>query len=148
MNETTTETSGEANQQGLNAFRPRVLYTAYHVHDLDVAAAFYMDVLGMQQRMRFQLPSGEWECVLEFPDSKGSGVILMWNPKQTDRPTPGDGYSRLVLKVSDLDAAVAYLTRHDTRITTPPTDTPIGIRYALFADPDGYTLELMQLGKP
>ncbi|MDD9971060.1 MAG: VOC family protein [Myxococcales bacterium] len=131
----------------LSAFRPRVLYTAYHVQDLDKAVAFYTDVLGLQQRMRFELPSGEWECVLEYPESKGSGVILMWNPKSTGKPDLGDGYSRLVFKVSDLDAAVELLRSRDARITTPPTDTPMGLRYALFQDPDGYTIELMQLGK-
>ena len=146
MSEATNDTSQEARGPGLGAFHPRVLYTAYRVRNLDTASTFYVDVLGMHERMRFQLPSGEWECVLDFPESKGSGVILMWNPEHKTL-NRGDGYSRVVLKVSDLDAAVDYLRSRDTRITTPPTDTPIGIRYALFEDPDGYTLELMQIGK-
>jgi catechol 2,3-dioxygenase-like lactoylglutathione lyase family enzyme len=126
--------------------RPRVLHTAFHVSDLDLAVGFYTGVLGMQEQMRFELPTGEWECVLVFPDGKGSGVILVWDPARTAPRTHGDGYSRLVIKVSDLEQAVEHLRQHGTKITVPPTQAPIDLRYAMFEDPDGYTIELLQLG--
>jgi lactoylglutathione lyase len=136
---------------GLDSLRARVLHTAYHVQDLDRAVAFYSGVLGMKEQMRFQLPSGEWECVMGFVDEggkpRGSGVILMWDPSRKQPLTLGDGYSRVVLHVSDVDAAVAMLKEHDVRVTVAPVDAPVaGLRYAMFEDLDGYTLELLQIG--
>jgi catechol 2,3-dioxygenase-like lactoylglutathione lyase family enzyme len=140
----TPSTRPEAITGGLNPFRPRVLYSAYHVRDIERAVAFYVGVLGMRELTRFALPSGEWECVVEYPDSNGSGLILMWHPERAEPRTHGDGYSRLVLKVSDLDAAVAHLQAHGVPITTPPSQASIGVRYAMAKDPDGYTVELLQ----
>ena len=134
---------------GLNQLRPRVLYTAYHVRDLKRSLAFYAGVLGMREVMRFQLPSGEWECVMAFPDAEGkpegAGVILMWREGREADYQLGDGYSRLVIKVSDLDLAVASLASHAVRMVVPPSDAG-SMRFAICADPDGYQVELLQLG--
>jgi lactoylglutathione lyase len=136
---------------GLDSLRARVLHTAYHVNDLDRAVEFYSGVLGMKEQMRFELPSGEWECVMGFVDEggkpRGSGIILMWDPAREQSLELGDGYSRVVLRVSDVDAAVARLQERDVTISAPPVDAPVpGLRYAMFQDPDGYTLELLQIG--
>lgn len=138
-----------ATAEGLNPFRPRVLYTAYHVQDLDRSLAFYVGLLGLREVTRFQLPSGEWECVLSFvgEDGKptGAGLILMWQAEREGGYALGDGYSRVVFKVSDLEAAAAHLTANDVKFSVPPTQAG-NMRFALFRDPDGYTLELLQLG--
>jgi lactoylglutathione lyase len=134
--------------EGLNALRPRIINTAFHVVDLDRSSDFYVSVLGMRELMRFPLPSGEIESVLAFPDSKGSGVILISHPSRAEPYVHGDGYSRLVLKISDLDAAVSQLRHRGVNFTKPPTAGPNGMRYAMFADPDGYIIELLQLPKP
>ena len=140
----TTTTASSTGALELTALKPRVSYVAYHVVDIDRALAFYVGVLGLKELMRMPLGNGEQEVVLAYPESKGAGVILMWN---TERKTPyqaGDGYSRVVLTVSDLDAAMAQLARHDTRVAKPPTDAG-PMRYAMVLDPDGYTIELLQL---
>jgi catechol 2,3-dioxygenase-like lactoylglutathione lyase family enzyme len=140
----TTTAASSTEAQDLNALKPRVAYVAYHVADIDRALAFYVGVLGLKEQLRMPLGNGEQEVVLAFPENKGAGVILMWN---TERKTPyqsGDGYSRIVMTVSDLDAAMALLARHDTRIATPPTDAG-PMRYAIALDPDGYSIELLQL---
>ena len=98
--------------------------------------------------MRFPLPIGKIESVLAFPDNKGSGVILVSQESRTEPYVHGDGYSRLVLKLSDLDAAVSQLQAQDVKFTKPITEGPQGMRYAMFADPDGYIIELLQLPKP
>jgi lactoylglutathione lyase len=129
---------------GLSAFKPRITHVAYHVSDIDRALAFYVGVIGLKELMRIPLPGGEHEVVLGFPDGKGGGLILMWN---TERPTQyklGDGYSRFILNVSDVDGAVAQLAGQGVRIVSQPTDAG-PMRYAMIADPDGYTIELLQL---
>ncbi|HKU38199.1 MAG TPA: VOC family protein [Polyangiales bacterium] len=138
-----TATATTSAPTGLNAFKPRILHVAYHVSDIDRALAFYVGVLGMQEQMRLDLSKTLHEVVLNFPESKGGGVILMWD---TARKTPlslGDAYSRFVLNVADVDAALEQLAKHDTRVVTPATDAG-PMRYAMVADPDGYVIELLQ----
>lgn len=138
--------SPENAPNGLLRFRPRILHVAYHVADIDRALAFYVGVLGMKEQMRIPLGGGEQEVILAFPESKGSGVILMWN---TERKTPyqrGDGYSRFVMMVSDLDGALEQVTRHGAPVVTPATQVG-SMRFAMVEDPDGYVIELLQLAR-
>lgn len=128
---------------GLSAFKPRITHVAYHVADIDRALAFYVGVLGLKEQMRIPLPGGEHEVVLGFPDSKGGGLILMWNTQRATQYALGDGYSRFILNVSDVDAALAQLTAQGVRVVSPPADAG-PMRYAMISDPDGYTIELLQ----
>ena len=128
---------------GLRAFKPRITHVAYHVADIDRALAFYVGVLGLKEQMRIPLPDGVQEVVLGFPGGKGGGLILMWSPERTTPYALGDGYSRFVLLVSDVDGAVAQLTAQGTRVVSPPADAG-PMRYAMIADPDGYVIELLQ----
>jgi lactoylglutathione lyase len=142
----TSNASGQAADAattGLLAFKPRISHVAYHVSDIDRALAFYVGVLGLKEQMRIPLPGGENEVVLGFPDGKGGGLILMWNTNRTTAYALGDGYSRFILNVSDVDAAVAHLAARGTRIVSQPADAG-PMRYAMIADPDGYTIELLQ----
>jgi lactoylglutathione lyase len=141
-----TASTATPTASGLNAFKPRILHVCYHVADIERSLAFYVGVLGMKEQMRIDLSKTLHEVVLGFPDSKGGGVILMWD---TARATPlsiGDGYSRFVVLVSDVDAAVTALRERETRITTEPTSAG-PMRFAMVQDPDGYTIELLQLAR-
>ncbi len=142
---TTTSTAAQAvSSSGLNAFKPRILHTAYFVADIDRSMKFYCDVLGMKEQQRFDLDDGVKEVILGFPESKGAGVILMWNTKRSAPYQYGDSYSRFVMMVSDLDAAVAHLVASGVTISKQTTD--IGaLRYCMIKDPDNYTIEVLQL---
>jgi lactoylglutathione lyase len=141
-----TETPTTAGQPatGLNAFQPRLTHVAYHVADIDRALGFYVGVLGFKEQMRFPLGDNLFEAVLGFPDGKGAGLLLMWSTARSAPYQLGDGYSRLVINVSDVDAVVAYLERHDTPIVAQPRQAG-AFRYALVKDPDGYVIEILQL---
>lgn len=131
-------------ESGLNALKPRILHVAYHVADIDRALAFYVGVLGMKEQMRLDLSKTLHEVILNFPEGKGGGVILMWDTARAQPLQIGDGYSRFVLNVADVDAALAQLAKHDTPVVTPPTNAG-PMRYAMVKDPDGYVIELLQL---
>ncbi|HET6334340.1 MAG TPA: VOC family protein [Polyangiales bacterium] len=141
---TTPATDTPAKSTGLNALKPRILHVAYHVKDIDRALSFYVGVLGMQEQMRLDLSKTLHEVVLQFPDSKGGGVILMWDTAREKPLALGDGYSRFVLMVSDLDASMKLLNEHQTPVVTQPTEAG-PLRYAMVKDPDGYVIELLQL---
>lgn len=129
---------------GLNLFKPRILHTAYYVANIEKSMKFYCDVLGMQELQRFDLDANVHEVVLGFPESKGGGVILMWDTKRSAPYQRGDGYSRFVMMVSDLDAAVQHLNSHHAKISKPITDVG-SLRYVMVQDPDDYTIEILQL---
>jgi lactoylglutathione lyase len=131
---------------GLNPLKPRILHVAYHVHDIDRSLAFYVGVLGMKEQMRVDLSKTLHEVVLNFPDSKGGGVILMWDTARDNPPKPGDGYSRIVLMVRDVDAALKHVREHGTRIDGEPQSAG-SMRWVMVQDPDGYVIELLQIAR-
>jgi lactoylglutathione lyase len=139
-----TPTTAGQPATGLSAFQPRLTHVAYHVADIDRALGFYVGVLGFKEQMRFPLGDNVFEAVLGFPDGKGAGLLLMWSTERSQPYQLGDGYSRLVINVSDVEAVVAYLERHDTTIVMQPRQVG-AFRYALVKDPDGYVIEILQL---
>ena len=141
----TTQTAPETDAAaGFLAFRPRVSHIAYFVADIDRALAFYVGTLGLKEQLRLPLGKGVHEVVLGYPDNKGAGLILMWNTAKTAPYPLGEGYSRFVLNVSDLDAALAYLVAKDVKVTQSATQAG-SMKYAFVQDPDGYTVELLQI---
>jgi len=139
----TSETSSTP-ATSFQAFKPKVTHVAYHVADIDRALAFYQGVLGMKEVMRIPLGQGLAEVILAFPESKAAGVILMWHAEKKEPRNLGDGYSRFVLDVADVDAACEYLVKHDTPVVTPPTRYG-SLKFAMVKDPDGYVIELLQM---
>jgi lactoylglutathione lyase len=125
-------------------FKPRVTHVAYHVADIDRALAFYSGLLGMKEVMRIPLGEGLQEVILGFPDSQAAGVILMWHADKKDARSLGNGYSRLVLNVSDVDAAIELLAKRGTPVVTQPTRYG-SLKFAMVKDPDGYVIELLQM---
>jgi catechol 2,3-dioxygenase-like lactoylglutathione lyase family enzyme len=130
--------------EDFNALKPRVRYVGYHVNDIERALAFYVGVLGMKEQLRLPLGNGKHEVVLGFPEGKSAGVILMWNTERKTPYVPGDAYSRLVLSVSDVEAALHHLASRGTSASLPVTDAG-RFRYAMVKDPDGYLIELLQM---
>lgn len=129
--------------ENFNALKPRILYVGYHVNDIERALAFYVGALGMKEQLRLPLGKGEHEVVLGFPESKSAGLVLMWNTERKTPYVPGDAYSRFVLSVSDIDAALQHLAKHGATPALPVTDAG-KFRYAIVKDPDGYLIELLQ----
>jgi predicted enzyme related to lactoylglutathione lyase len=98
----------------------------------------------LKEVLRLPLGKGEHEVVLNFPNSKGAaGLILMWDTERKKPYDRGDGYSRFVLSVSDVDAALSYLSKHSVKVAVPATSAG-NLRYAIITDPDGYAVELLE----
>ncbi|HEX4353078.1 MAG TPA: VOC family protein [Polyangiales bacterium] len=139
----TTSTESSAVAHEFEALKPRVSYLCYHVDDIERALSFYVGVLGFKELLRLPLGKGEHEVVLNFPNSKGGGLILMWNTERKKPYEHGDSYSRFVISVSDVDAALVYLAKHDVKVAVP-AKTAGALRYAIIKDPDGYLVELLE----
>jgi len=110
------------------------------VADLDRSVAFYT-TLGFEERGRAQVGTAARLAVLGLPEEPSR--LQLTQPLEVSRPHVGGAY--LVLEVADLDAAreslaLAGIEPH----LVPPDDTEHGTRTAVFRDPDGYGVELMQ----
>lgn len=145
MTETSSAaTESTASTQRFAAFKPKLTHLAYHVADIDRALAFYCGVLGMKEVMRIPLGQGLHEVILGFPDSQAAGLILMWHAEKKEARKLGDGYSRFVLNVNDVDAACELLAKNGAPVVTQPTRYG-SMKFAMLKDPDGYVIELLQM---
>ena len=115
----------------------------------DRAVAFYRDGLGMQLGMT--LDHGMMrEYMLRFSgDLDAPGLILLHDtgPAAPAALISGNGYQRLVLRVSDLDAVAARLDAAGYA-HGPIRGTTNAYRMMMASDPEGYRLELVQRGAP
>ena len=100
----------------------------------------------MKERMRFDgLGDGEHEVVLEYPGMPGAVLMLMWNINYAQPYEIGTGYNRLTILVSDVRGAMQHVVAHGTPVLIGVTEAN-GVAYAIVSDPDGYMIELLQLG--
>jgi catechol 2,3-dioxygenase-like lactoylglutathione lyase family enzyme len=106
--------------------------------DVSAAAHFYRDVLGLQ-------PSGHADHPPHFKLGEGFLVILRGKPQPALDPLP-ERFPLLALAVDNLDQAVETLRHH-------AVDLPWGVekgpdaRYAMFHDPGGNLIELVEFNR-
>jgi methylmalonyl-CoA/ethylmalonyl-CoA epimerase len=114
----------------------RIGQIARGVRDVDRAEAFYQDVLGLRKLYRF----GD----LTFFDCAGVRLML---EKGHDPDQPRDG-AVIYFACADIALAVAALRQRGVVFAGPPhliaAMEDHDLWMAFFADPDGYTLALMQ----
>jgi len=126
-----------------------VLETALYVEDLDRAAAFYEDVLGLKlinKDQRFAgYMAGPRSVLLLF--KRGSTRETVHMPGGTIPPHDGQGtlHVAFAIPTDELDAWEQHLKSHDIAIEGR-TDWPRGGKSIYFRDPDDHLLELATPG--
>lgn len=115
----------------------------YIVEDVDVAAAFYADVLGFDITMRpapgfAMLERGSLRLLLNAPGAGAAGATL----SDGSTPEPG-GWNRFQLGVDDLDAALAEVTAAGGDLRGDVVEGRGG-RQGLVVDPSGNLVELFE----
>ena len=131
---------------GAPTLKSQLAFTSYYVLDQKRALDFYVGQLGMSERQRITPSPGVTEIVLGFDkDPSTPGILLM---HRADRTTPyqiGDGFSRTIIRVSDVKAMVQRLTQAGVAIVRPPTEVAnLKLTYAMVRDPDGYLIEFIE----
>ena len=115
--------------------------TKLGVPDLQAAADFYSDVLGMEVGGKFEAYC-EWE--LKFPDGPRAQLIIYdtTNGWLTHRPV---GPSFVVFTVDDLDAVTGRFRAAGINQFSEPRRAPeFGVDYVITEDPFGNVIELSQ----
>ncbi len=122
-------------------------YVGIRVTDLDRSLAFYVDGLGLVERVRGTMSHGGRFVGLEDPQSR-QALELNWYPPGSAYAipfVPGDGLDHIGVQVDDPPALIARLVGLGGRIVVPPwieTGRLGPYLIGFVADPDGHWIEV------
>jgi catechol 2,3-dioxygenase-like lactoylglutathione lyase family enzyme len=112
-------------------------FVSIPTRDLDAAAEFYGNVLGLQESTRWQRP-GEEPLGIEF--ETGTVTIALIAPDKLGIPFQPHKVP-VALQVADVEAARAELESRGVTFNGDIIDSGV-CHQAIFEDPDGNTLDL------
>jgi predicted enzyme related to lactoylglutathione lyase len=119
------------------------------VRDADAMAAFYGDVLGLEEVDGFDFTGGSMRRFLH-----GDAIVKLVStaaPPETSNPPNGPaggaaGLRYLSVAVDDLDATLARCEEAGGPVPVPKMEFRPGVLIAMVEDPDGNWVELVQQG--
>jgi len=125
-----------------------MLHTMLRVGDLDKSIAFYCDILGMELLRRKDYPGGEFTLAfVGYGEEKDHTVIELtynWGVEEYDL---GKGYGHIALGVDDIYGTCDRIKAQGGTVSREPGPMKHGSTVIAFIeDPDGYKIELIQLG--
>jgi catechol 2,3-dioxygenase-like lactoylglutathione lyase family enzyme len=122
---------------------PTLAVVGIGVRDLAASAAFYADVLGLEELRRYELGYIE-EIVIGTPDGAGTSIVLMNWPDDASRRYDGNDV-KLVFYVDDPAAVLERIRARGGKIDREATPIEVlnGRVVGLGRDPDNYVIELI-----
>jgi lactoylglutathione lyase len=125
-----------------------MLHTMLRVGDLDKSLAFYCDILGMQLLRRKDYPGGEFTLAfVGYGDEKDNTVIELTYNWGVEKYDLGQGYGHIALGVDDIYGTCDRIKAQGGKVSREPGPMKHGTTVIAFVeDPDGYKIELIQLG--
>ena len=123
----------------------QLLHTRYRVADLEKTAAFYREVMGLEEVRRFTSPRGSKLAYFKAPQSEELIEICQFD--ESGPVIVGPDLTHLAFAVTDLDA----FARHAAALGYPLSDGPhrTGTDTIAFIDaPEGYEIELIEKNAP
>jgi lactoylglutathione lyase len=123
-----------------------IYYFKLVVRDSVELARFYVDVFGMKEVQRYDALATDdphLEVILSAGPGEGGGQISLMH--YTNRPAPTPGEAAIAFAVEDVDAVVAAaLAAGGASTRAAETLEEHQVRYAIIADPEGHSIEVMQ----
>ena len=126
----------------------KMLHTMLRVGNLDQSIAFYCDILGMELLRRKDYPSGEFTLAFVGYGSEQDNTVIEltynWGVSEYDL---GKGYGHIALGVDDIYGTCDRIKAQGGKVSREPGPMKHGSTVIAFVeDPDGYKIELIQLG--
>jgi len=123
-----------------------LIHTCYRITDIDRSVAFY-EALGFEEIGRIPIRD---EAVNVFMNQPGDGDMpkleLTYNLGVHSYEL-GTGYGHIAITTADIDATLARLAEQGIAPEKPPyTIREGGNRLTFVKDPDGYRVELLEMG--
>jgi len=118
------------------------------VGNLDKSLDFYCNILGMNLLRQKDYPGGEFTLAfVGYGDESETAVIELTYNWGKDHYDLGDGYGHIALGVDDIYGVCEQIKAKGGTVTREPGPMKHGSTVIAFVqDPDGYKIELIQLG--
>jgi len=120
----------------------KLLHTRYRVADLEKTAAFYRDVLGLEEVRRFT--SGRGSQLIFFKAPQSEELIELCKFDASGPVVVGPDLTHLAFEVPDIDAFARHAAAHGYPLSDGPHRSPDGSAIAFIDAPEGYEIELIQ----
>ena len=126
----------------------RLLHTMLRVKDLEESLKFYCDILGMKLLRQKDYPGGEFTLAfVGYGDESDNSVIELTYNWGVDSYDLGDAYGHIALGVHDIYGTCEKIRVQGGNITREPGPMKHGTTVIAFVeDPNGYKVELIQIG--
>jgi len=124
----------------------RFLHTMLRVGDLDRATKFYIDVLGMKELRRRDVPEGKYTLVfVGYENNPEQAVVELTYNYGVDHYELGTAFGHLAIGVPDVAATCDLVRSKGGVVTREAGPVKFGTTIIAFVkDPDGYMIELIQ----
>ncbi len=126
----------------------RMLHTMLRVGNLERSLRFYCDVLGMKLLRKHDFAGGKFTLAfVGYGDEASHTVLELTHNWDTEKYDLGNAYGHVALGVEDIYAACKDLKAKGAKVVREPGPMAHGSTHIAFIeDPDGYKVELIQLG--
>lgn len=126
----------------------RLLHTMLRVGNLEESLKFYCDVLGMKLLRKKDYPGGEFTLAfVGYGDESDHTVLELTHNWGTESYNLGDAYGHIAIGVDDIYATCESIRTMGGKVVREPGPMKHGSTVIAFVeDPDGYKVELIQLG--
>lgn len=126
----------------------RLLHTMLRVGNLDESLKFYCELLGMKLLRKKDYPGGEFTLAfVGYGDESDHSVIELtynWGQNKYDL---GNAYGHIALGVDDIYSTCEQIKAQGGKVVREPGPMKHGSTVIAFVeDPNGYKVELIQLG--
>ncbi len=128
----------------------RLLHTMLRVGNLEESLKFYTQVLGMRLLRQKDYPEGKFTLAfVGYGDESDTTVLeLTYNWGVTEYNL-GDAYGHIAIGVDDIYGTCEEIKARNGKVIREPGPMKHGSTVIAFVqDPDGYKVELIQLGNP
>ncbi|QYO68385.1 lactoylglutathione lyase [Leptolyngbya sp. 7M] len=126
----------------------RLLHTMLRVGNLEESLKFYCDVLGMKLLRQKDYPGGEFTLAfVGYGDEADHTVLELTYNWGIDHYDLGSAYGHIAIGVDDIYQTCDRIRALGGKVTREPGPMKHGSTVIAFVeDPDGYKVELIQLG--
>lgn len=126
----------------------RLLHTMLRVGNLEESLKFYCDLLGMKLLRKKDYPGGEFTLAfVGYGDESDHSVIELTYNWGQDKYDLGNAYGHIALGVDDIYGTCEQIKAQGGKVVREPGPMKHGSTVIAFVeDPNGYKVELIQLG--